>query len=187
MFWNILSYSVLEAKHTDTSEVALKATVYNNGTVNGFTKHFEIETWCSVKESKEWPHDEVKCDLIFSVANAFDVSLTRLDRQQKIQQSENSAWKVLSVDMTLFTANGQIRYSMNLKRNDSFIDSLFWSPLIFILVTLMVSIFVQESFYRLFLLMVCSMMTVVSLVTLSQLIPPQSCPLVGELEFEDLH
>lgn len=165
--------------NADTSELQMKQTLHYNGTVQASLKQFQMTTWCAVGETKVWPHEQVKCHLNLSLANALNAHLVRLpDYEAIVEQSEDSQWKIMSVDMTLF--KGQIAYSVTLKRNEAFIGSLFGGPLVFALVALMSSIFIQESMYRLFLVLLSMVMLIATLITLTELIPPMYTPLIGE-------
>lgn len=136
-----------------------------------------------------WPHEHVQCHINLTLANAIDARLDRLpDHKAEVEQSENSHWSILSVDLTLFkrTDGSQMAYTIVLKRNEAFIDSLFGTPLNVALVLLMASIFVQESMYRLLLVLLPTIMLFLSLIMLSKSIPPFYTPLIGESSMSSL-
>lgn len=164
----------------DTSSHSLKSTIFHNGTVLASTKQFQFKTWCAVDFSvKIWPHEQVTCNLNLSLGNAIDTSLTRMVGHAAIvQQNENSEWSIASVNMTL--KDGRAIYGILLKRNESFIGSLFGQPLIFALLMLICSAFVRQSMYRMVLVLLVGIVLVASLMTLSNYVPPFYIPLIGE-------
>lgn len=165
-------------KNVDSSEASLKVTMHHNGTTNASSKHLTVSTWCTVGSAKVWPHEQVTCHLNVSLANAFGVHLRRMTgHAATVQQSENSPWTISWVDMTLL--GEQITYTISLKRNESFIDSLFGTPLHFVLAMLMCSVFVRQSMYRVFLVMLAALVLLGSFITLTKRVPPFYTPLIG--------
>lgn len=164
----------------DTSDIPMRAKIYRNGTVASMSKSSEVWTWCSMDGARVWPHEVVKCTVNLTAANGLNVSLVRLEgHKATVKQSENNEWDIASVDMTLF--DGAITYTITLKRNEAFIDSLFGSPLTFALVMLMASICVRESMYRLMLIMVSVIMLFATLLTLTKHVPSFYNPLIGRV------
>lgn len=73
-------------------------------------------------------------------------------------------------------------YTIVLTRNEAFIDSLFGTPLNVTLILLMASIFVQDSLYRLLLILLPTVMLFISFIVLTKNIPPFYAPLIGEFD-----
>lgn len=181
---SVILFSGVGIKHGDTSEVGLKTTIFHNGTITTSSKHFIVSTWCAIKHDvKIWPHEKVTCNVKLSVANAFDVRIVpNMNHQPVVKVSDNSQWSIDSVDMTL--KDGDVIYTITLNRNESFIDSLFGTPLIFALVMLMCSVFVKESMYRIFLVLLAAVVLIATLLTLTKYVPAFYTPLIGEMEWK---
>lgn len=169
-------------RHVDSSGVPMRTTIYHNGTLRATSRYFTISTWCSVDDRsvKIWPHEHVKCNIHIFLANALDAGLARMDDHSPVvQQSENSQWSISLVDMTL--KEGQITYTIVLKRNESFIDSLFGTPLNFALIMLICSIFMRQSIYRIFIVLLAALILFVTFLTLTKHVPPFYTPVIGKV------
>lgn len=171
--------SVVIQSLSDSSPFPMKSNVYHNGSVRGISKSFKLETWCPMDfKVRVWPHEQVKCHLTMSLANAERVRLDRLEGHlPMVQQIQNSQWNIFSVDMTI---SGAVTFTITLTRNKSFIDSLFGSPLNFALVMLACSMFVQQSMYRMSVILMSALVLVLTLITLSEYVPPFYTPLIGK-------
>lgn len=184
--FNHFSSSGVGLKNADTSNQLSQSIIYNNGTVKSKSKPYEISTWCSISSAKVWPHELVQCHINITLANALKVRLNSLKNHKAIiQQSENSHWSISTVDLTIPIRSkfSTMVYTIVLTRNEAFIDSLFGTPLNVTLILLMASIFVQDSLYRLLLILLPTVMLFISFIVLTKNIPPFYAPLIGEFDW----